>query len=108
LSENDQFNDQEKAEFVQFVFEELVRKSTDIIHINFGLEILGQLKPKYEDRTQNFDDIKLRIDSEQDINIKNALVTGLAKLKPFRVNTDNKDFWLSIDELVSPKEEKPS
>lgn len=106
LSEYEQFNDQEKAEFIQFIFEELVRKSTDIIHINFGLEILDQLKPKYEDRTQNFDDVKLRIDSEQDINIKNALITGLAKLKPARTKPDNKDFWLSIDNLISPKEEK--
>ncbi len=96
LSEYDQFNDQEKAEFVQFIFEELVRKSGDVNHINFGFEILGQLKPKYENRTQNFDDIKLRIDGEPDGTIKTALITGLTNLKPVRVNTENKDFWATF------------
>jgi hypothetical protein len=99
LSDYNQFNDQEKAEFVQFIFEELVRKPSDINHINFGFEILEQLKPKYEDRTQNFDDVKLRTDSEQDMNIKNALIAGLIKLKPSRTNTENKDFWSMVDEI---------
>lgn len=101
LSEYDQFNNQEKAEFVQFIFEELIRKSGDINHINFGFEILEQLKPKYEDRTQNFDDIKLRIDGEQDSSIKGTLIAGLLKLKPSRVNTENRDFWTGMDEITT-------
>jgi len=92
LSKYDQFNDEEKAEFVQFTFEELIRKPIDVNHVNFGFEILEQLKPTYEDRTQNFDDIKLRIDSEQDTSMKGALITGLTKLKPTKTNTENKKF----------------
>lgn len=99
LSEYGQFNNQEKAELVQFIFEELIRKSSDINHMNFGFEILDQLNPKYEDRTQNFDDIRLRIDSEQDLNIKKVLIAGIIKLKPTRINTENKDFWIAIENI---------
>lgn len=105
LSEYQQFNDQEKAEFVQFVFEELMRKSNDIVDINFGFETLDQLNVKYEDRIQNFDDIKLRIENEDNPDIKKTLVDGLGKLKPSRTNSENKEFWGLIDELIQEESE---
>jgi hypothetical protein len=101
LSEYGKFNNQEKAEFAQFVFEELIRKPNEIIYIDFGFEILDKIKVKYEDREQNFDDIKLRIDNEGNMDIKNALVEGFGKLKPSITNLINKDFWDSIEVLLS-------
>lgn len=89
----DQFNTQEKAEFLQFIFDELLRKSTDIVHISFGFELLNQLIPNYEDRTQNFEDIKLRIESEPNVDIKNSLLDGLEKIMPPKQTSANKVFW---------------
>lgn len=73
-------NNEEQNEFLQFIFEELIKKSTNIQTITFGFDILSSLNPKYKDRNFNFEDIKIRYESESDENIKSALASGLKNL----------------------------
>ena len=94
-----QLNKEEQKEFQQFVFEELIRKGTSQETLELGFSLLEEMAPKYEDRKRNFDDIKERIESEQNETIKNTLITGLKKLKPTRTNKQNKDYWEWVDLL---------
>ncbi len=91
------FNKEEQGEYLQFVFDDLVRKATKIEQVSFGFELLKEIQPKYEERKRNFDDVKIRIDSEQDNTLKIELVHGLIGLKPKRVNMNNRDYWEWVD-----------
>lgn len=104
LSEADQLNDEEQKEFVHFVFDEIIRKSANPVHITEGFSILKEVKPKYEDRKQNYDDVRTRIEAETDQSIKNVLLAGLTLLTPDRTNQHNKDFWSWVDEQVKLSE----
>lgn len=100
ISYHDGFTDEEKKEFVHFIFDELIRKSTDINVIEFGFEVLKQIKPTYEDRKKNFDDIKVKIENTVDKNIKATLLEGLAKLKPkiSRKTKASASYWEWLEE----------
>lgn len=100
LSEIDQLNDEEQKEFVHFVFDEILRKSANPVHITEAFSILKEVKPKYEERRQNYDDVRTRIETETDQNIKNVLLAGLTLLAPDRTNQNNKDFWSWVDSQV--------
>ena len=50
---------------------------------------------------RTFDDIKERVESEQNETIKNTLIAGLKKLKPTRTNKQNKEYWEWLDSLSS-------
>ncbi len=93
------FNDEEQKEFHQFLFDELIRKGSNQESIKLGFGILKEIKPKYEDRMQNFNDVKHRIETEQDGPIKTAIVVGLKDLKPQRVNKQNRQYWEWVDSL---------
>lgn len=101
LSGIEHLNDEEIKEFTHFLFDEIVRKSTNAHHIEDTLKIIQSMdpKPKYEERKENFEDIKTRIDSESDAQIKKSLIVGLLGLMPSRTNEKNKDFWQSIEDL---------
>ena len=101
LGYRNQLNEEEQKEFQQFVFEEPIRKGTSQETLELGFSLLEEMAPKYEDRKRNFDDIKERIESEQNGIIKNTLITGLKKLKPTRANKQNKDYWEWVDLLSS-------
>jgi len=101
LGYKNQLNEEEQKEFQQFIFEELIRKGSNQETLELGFSLLKRIAPKYEDRKRNFDDIKERIESEQNETIKNVLVTGLRKLKPPRFNKQNRDYWEWVDLLPS-------
>jgi hypothetical protein len=96
-----QLNEEEQKEFQQFVFEELIRKGTGQETLELGFSLLEEIAPKYEDRKRNFDDIKERVESEQNEIIKNTFIAGLKKLKPARTNKQNKEYWEWLDSLSS-------
>ncbi|GAH57321.1 unnamed protein product, partial [marine sediment metagenome] len=87
-------NKEEQNEFLQFIFDELIRKATNEKQINLGFEILKQIKPKYEERKQNYDDIKELIEAGKvEKNFKVTLIKGLFELKPDKTNANNKEYW---------------
>ncbi len=96
LSGIDQLNDEEKNEFVHYVFDEIVKKSSDTSQIEDAFTVLKSINPKYEERKINFDDIKIRIDGESSEDVKKVLMSGLVSLKPSRTNTENKEFWSEV------------
>ena len=100
---HDLFNEEEDKEFLQFIFEELIRKADSIEQVNFGFELLKGMKPKYEERKENFEDIKTRVESEGDENIKRSLISGLQTLQPEKLNQQNKDYWGWLDSLSEVK-----
>ncbi len=74
-------NKEEKNEFLQFTFDELLRKSSEPKALDLGFEVLRKLRPKYRERKSNFDDIKARYEREPDQDIKTALANGLRSLE---------------------------
>ena len=93
VSQPDQFNHEEQSQLVHLIFDDIVRKSSKQTHITEAFDFLKALKPKYEERTQNFNDIKSRIEKEENADLKKVLIDGLYMLKPSKTNKDNEDFW---------------
>ena len=89
---------EERSELIQFIFDEL-RKTDRVESINLGFEILSlkELKLKYEERKENFDDLKLRIENEGNIEIKKIFISNLKKIKPMTTNKKNEEFWDWLD-----------
>jgi hypothetical protein len=94
-----QFNEEEDKEFLQFIFEELIRKATNNQEIDLGFSLLVGISPKYEERKQNFDDIKIRIEAEPDGVVRQSLIKGLKTMRPESVNQKNKNYWEWVDSL---------
>ena len=94
----EEFNLEERNEFIQFLFDEIVRKSNKQSHLVETLNLLKELKPKYEERKSNFDDIKSRIDAEANADLKKVLTEGINGLKPAKTNKENEEYWLSIQQ----------
>lgn len=94
----EEFNQEEHNEFVHFLFDEIVRKSNKQVHLVDALNLLKELKPKYEERKSNFDDIKSRIDAEANADLKKTLIEGLLGLKPAKTNKENEEYWSSIQQ----------
>ena len=99
FSEYTQFNDEEEGAFIQYVFDEFLRKTTDLIQVQFGFELLNQIKPTYKERKQNFDDVLARIKTETDPAIRDALIGGLMNLKPDNLSPDEEEFWKEVEEV---------
>ncbi len=95
-----QFNDEEDKEFLQFIFEELIRKATNNQGVDLGFSLLVGLSPKYEARKQNFDDIKARIEAEPEGVMKQSLIKGLKTMRHESINQKNKDYWEWVDTLA--------
>lgn len=89
----EELNEEEQKELVQFIFDELIRKSSDSAQITAVFDLIVLLKPKYEERQQNFDDIKSRIEKETNVDIKQSLLNGIRKLKPSKTTKENQEYW---------------
>lgn len=98
LSGYEEFNQEEKNEFTQFVFDEIARKSQKQSHLTGAFEVLRELGSKYEERQANFDDIKTRIESEANADLKKILVEGVDSLKPTKTNKNNEGYWTWIQQ----------
>lgn len=98
VSGYEEFNLEEKNEFTQFIFDEIVRKSQKQAHIAGAFEVLRELSPKYEERQTNFDDIKTRIESEANADLKKVLTEGIDSLKPSKTNKNNEEYWSWIQQ----------
>lgn len=99
LLEDSQFNPEERGQFRQFVFDDLIRKGNSVARINLGFEVLRELKPTYTERDHNYDDIKGRISTVGDVNLRTALVVGLKSLIPTSPPENEREFWSDVDKL---------
>lgn len=99
LRGHEDLNPEEINELLQFIFDEIIRKKTDPGVISFGFDQLLSLRPKYEARKDNFEDIRQRIETEEDVSTRQALIQGLKRLKPERLNKSNRDFWTWVEGL---------
>jgi len=88
-----------KRDFLDFVFDKLIKRSADINDIIFGIEILSKTKPKYENYSLYFDDIFTRSEEESDTKVKSTLIEGLKNLKPQITNKRNEEFWTKVTNL---------
>lgn len=93
-----------KSDYVDFVFDKLIKRGVNIDNIRLGFEILFEIKPKYEDYSVYFNDVFARVEIEGNDQIKTELKSGMLKLKPSRTNDKNRDFWESIEKLSNKKE----
>lgn len=92
-----------KENYIDFVFDKLIKRGIDIDNIRLGFEILFEIKTKYEDYSTYFDDVLDRTEKEEDAQIKVELKNGLLKL---RLNKRNRNFWGKVEKLPLNSTEK--
>jgi len=62
-----------------------------------GFEVLGETRPKYTEFQKDFDDLRERIKSESNEEIRNYIQDELKKLKPKRrLSKKEQSFWRSV------------
>ena len=93
-----------RNEYLDFVFDKLIKRGANISNITLGFEMLSEIKPKYEDYSANFDDIFAKAENESDNKVKIELKSGLLKIKPPKTNGKNKVFWEKVEKLQTPTE----
>lgn len=82
-----------KKDYIDFVFDKLIKRGINIDNIRLGFEIFYEVKPKYEEYSTYFDDVFARLEeSEGNDQIKTEIKSGLLKLKPPKIKT-NKEGW---------------
>ena len=86
-----------KKDYIDFVFDKLIKRGVNINNIQLGFEIFYKVKPKYEEYPTYFDDVFERLKSESNDQIKTEIKSGLLKLKPSETNKKNKDFWDKLE-----------
>jgi len=86
-----------RKDYIDFVFDKLIRQGANIDNIQLGFEILYEIKPKYEKYSIYFDDVFARLESEGNDQIKTEIKSGLLKLKPSKTNKKNRNFWNKLD-----------
>jgi len=88
-----------KKDYIDFVFDKLIKRGINIENIGLGFETFYEVKPKYEEYSIYFDDVFARIEREDNEQIKTEIKSGLLKLKPSEINKKNKDFWNKLGKL---------
>ena len=85
--------------YIDIIFEQLIKSSSDINNIKLGMEILQQIKPTYTTHSEYFDDILERLRNEPNIEIKGEIKEGLLELKPIAPYKSEELFWNHIMEV---------
>lgn len=88
-----------KRDYLDFVFDKLIKRGASINDISFGVEILSTTKPRYEDYSQYFDDAFTRAETEGDAQIKSVLVEGLNRIKPIKTTKRSEGYWTKVANL---------
>jgi hypothetical protein len=102
LTKKAQMTDEEKKELIQLIFDE-IRRQTNPDKVQILFSQLNQLDVKYHTRKQNFEDIKLKIEKEENPAIKNSLISGLMLFEPKSpTSQESIDFWSQIKNIRSP------
>lgn len=88
-----------KEDYIDFVFDKLIKRGVHINNIQLGFEILFEIKPTYEDYSTYFEDVFSRIESEDNDEIKIELKNGLLKIRPKRIKKKERGFWEKLEKL---------
>lgn len=88
-----------KSDYIDIIFDKLLKSSSDINDVRLGLEIVQKIKPKYKENKPYFDDVLDRIEKEENEDIKTEIKNGLLKIKPIKFNKYNKDFWKRLEKI---------
>jgi hypothetical protein len=92
-----------KKDYIDFVFDKLIKRGTNINNIQLGFEIFYKVKPKYKEYSTYFDDAFERLESEGNDQIKTEIKSGLLKLKPSKTNKKNRNFWDKLENFKLKK-----
>ena len=88
---------EEKNGLIQFCFD-ILRVNSNIAVINQHFEILEKLKPLYPKRKENFVDIKNRLQSEGNLEVKKEILKGMLKLNKGS-SKEEKEYWKELKRL---------
>jgi len=94
-----------RKDYIDFVFDKLIRQGANIDNIQLGFEILYEIKPKYEKYSIYFDDAFARLEGESNNQIKTEIKSGLLKLKPSKTNKKNRYFWDKLEKLSNKQKQ---
>ena len=94
-----------QKDFIDYLFDKLIKRSQNIQAIQLGFEGLNLIKPKYEDYSTYYDDILNEADRQQ-TKLKTELLNGLLKLKPPKLQKNDRDYWEKVTKFY--KESKDS
>ena len=86
-----------KKDYIDFVFDKLIKRGTNIANMQLGFEIFYKIKPKYEEYHTYFDDVFAMLESEGSDQIKTEIKSGLLKLIPSKTNKKNRNFWDKLE-----------
>jgi len=92
-----------KRDFLDFVFDKLVKRGTSVHSINLGFEILADMQPKYEKNKSYYDDVYERAESEANGQLRQEIIRGLETLIPTKFNSKNREFWNKVKKLLQPE-----
>lgn len=94
----------QKQNFIHYVFIKLIKGSNNLDSIKLGFDTLSKLEPKikYEEDVYKpyFGDIWADTESEGKSEKGMALVEGLLKLRPEKLNNKNRRFWNEVQKFI--------
>lgn len=88
-----------KKDFLDFVFNKLVKRGASVESINLAFEILGNVEPKYEKYKSYYDDVYESAKSETNEQFKQEIIKGLKTLTPAKLDYKNREFWKKVSKL---------
>ena len=94
----DEISDTYKDNLMTIIFDRVIAKTTSVDEINMAFDIIYSTQPKYSKYKPHFDIVLSKAQGEQEPTIKEAIKTGLQKLKPSKVTPKN-TFWSEVDKL---------
>ncbi len=87
-------------DYIDFIFDKLIKRAINIDNIRFGFEILIEIKPQYDAYTVYFDDVLAKAETDVDNQIKSEIRGGLLKLKPPKLSEKNSEFWNKVEKIA--------
>lgn len=94
----DKISDTHKDNLLTIIFDRIIAKTTVTEEIDMAFDIIYSAKLSYSKNKPHFDIILGRAESEQNTTVKDAIKTGLLKLKPSQAKATN-SFWNRVDKL---------
>ncbi len=82
--------------FIEYTFRLLI-ETRNIEAIKLGIEVLTKTNPNYNDFPKYYDDLKYRVETEQDSTLKEGLIRGIKELR--KSARDDGEFWKWADSV---------
>jgi hypothetical protein len=87
--------------FIEYIFR-LLLSVTNIDAIKLGMEVLEKTKPNYTDFSAYYDDLKQKVETEQNITIRDSFILGFKKLK--ETAGEHTEWWTWINSAEGQEE----